>query len=1194
MKDSSVLPPAILSNGLHRTSSDIKDFASCFGAPLTLLIPPSFYDPDQARLFSTGNLSVKAFSTSQKIPDFTKTIKSLDFNGNIAEKYEKEIKELLIDRSPLALSIIEGLEEAKKSYEILFFVTTNEAFIHERIMLEWCRVNQIPTLHVNHGLILSTQYGAYYQLAADYLSTTCKNELDFIEETLDYQPGPQIRFNGMPAWDKYRLLQVPGRAAHFRTTHSISDDAKVITFFPTIRNTTYIVDKNKKDPHLEGIRVFIESIAGFCKKHPDFIFFIKDRPGHEKFISEQVDILIKKHDINPNQLRYVFDFAEPYVAFSDLTLATKSTISGESVLCGTPHINIIDSLSQALAFDFDCNILHLHASELAAFFEEIVEQPERLDQLAASQSQTDLLTGPSRDFCSSLRVARLMAEIIDRQDICQQIDTDFLAWQEYVKQISYPTTQDLLDDASNPLRYHWQNVASLLQFDHRFEEQDVYKRWLQRKIPLPVDGQLMGERVNHYWSHQPTFHLVFIADAGLFNHLADSLIALDEQIYKNYGVSIISADACPDEHLLDLPHLQWVTHSKPFDVLNQVINEVESDWVLLLLPGDELMPDTLFNLADYANLNRDWLALYGDEDSKLTNSDGKVIRKAPYFKPDFNLELLRSSNYTGHLVALRRDAIQALDGLTSLPYVQTEDFLLRLAEQMSTPAIGHLPFICSHRSPALDQVMGSAEVEACAVHIRKEHLARCGYPEASVTAGLKEKTWQISYPLSNKPRVALLLPIPVMHSAVLGCLESLLSKTDYSCCELFIAAPELDHAKLAAALPEAGFPVHWVSLTDHSKTKRGELYSLLINKAKAADFEYFCLLESDTHCVQANWLERLLMHAQRPEVGMVAPRLVTPSARVYSAGQILGMNGDVDDLYRGFHLEQDLKTLPRAWCDQNFSALNPACVLIKRSSFDAVEGFSSGFSGYYYATDLGLRMQLQGLRLHWTPYATLACHGLTEQLKSMDRNAERMSFIERWADLLNQDPCHNINLQLRDSGHLPEIQCSPSWHPVFKQQIRVMLVPLHLGTEAKPLVSTLAYLLEKLQGEEKLRFTCMDIEFYADTEKLPHLFELSRTSADLFIFFGEEKGDRVGLVEQLKKLSGCKTAVYAQEPLSDSSWLASSACLDLWIQSSEVAAVSSGSSTQTLVLPTIDTSTNHEQIEPLQQLLMGAIQRLMN
>lgn len=1176
-----MLPTAILSNGLHRTSSDIKGFASCFGSTLTVLIPANFYDQTQVKIFQCDQLEVKPLVATTEIPDWSDKIKNLNLKDNSAAAYGSEIKQLLLDRYPLAISIIEGLEEAKKNYQILLFITNNEAFIHERIILEWCHVNQIPTLHVNHGLILNTQYGAYSQLAADYLSTTCENELDFIEETLDYQPGPEIRLNGMPSWDKYRLLRVPGRAEHFRNNHAIPDGARIITFFPTIRNNTYVAkDKNKKDPHLEGIRNFISNIADFCKNNTDFIFFIKDRPGNEKFISEEVALLVQRHGIPAHQVRYVFDHAEPYVAFSDVTLATKSTIAGESVLCGTPHINIIESLGQALAFDYDCNILHLHVSELSEFFEEVATNPSKLTELSASQSETNLLTGPSRDFCSSLRVARLMGEIIDRQDICDRIDSDMLAWQSYLQSNPSPSIDDLLEDASNPLRYHWQNVASLLQFDHRFMQEDAFKAWLARKEPTEVDGQLMGERVNKLWSHQPTFHLIFIADTSLFDHLADSLNALDSQIYSLFGVSILSTEPCPDEDLLSLPYLQWVTDEQPFNRLNSLIDEVDSNWVLLLLPGDELTPDALFNLADYANLNTDWLAIYGDEDSKIQDAEGKDVRADPYFKPDFNLELLRSSSYTGNLVAFRRDAIQSLDGLTQLPYVQTDDFLLRLAERMTLPAIGHVPFICSHRSPALNQVMGSPEVVACNAIVRQQHLGRCGYEDAVVEPGLKPGTWQITYPLASKPSVAILIPFMQWHKGVHGCLQSLFEKNSYENWELFIAGPD---QLLEIAVQEIGDRGVFHQLTVDANLSKGEVYNQL---AKAAEsFDYLCFLESDTHCVQDSWLERLLCHAQRPEVGMVAPRLVTPSARVFSAGQIMGMNGVVGDLYKDFHLEQDLKTLPRAWCDQNFSALNSSCVVISQENFTKLSGFNSNFGFSFYLTDLGLRLQLQGKRLHWTPYSTLACQGILESVKEQQGQKEKNAFIREWFNLLSYDPAHNINLQLRDSGHLADFKRAVPWHPIFHQQYRILLVPLWLGVESAPLAATLGYHMKQLQNQEKIRFGSFTVETYADTNQLPHLFEIARADADLVIFVGEEKGDRKGMAKKVKELCGCKIGLYSHQPVEQTEWKDSREVFDLLIEAKEA-------SSSALALPVLIGDEPTMEIQSATDALNDAIEAL--
>lgn len=1137
---------AILSVAIHRTSSDIMAFLHYLEEPVTILLPAVFYDKHELKKLASDKISILPLVSSvQDRPDlltkYGKRIKSLDLYNTAASNHQEQIKRLLQESLPISIELIDALDEIKEQYDILGFMTSNEAFPRERIMRDWCLKEGIPTLHVNHGLILSTPGGAYWEFATDAMTTACPNEVDFLQEAFSWQEKPpRLEITGMPSWDKYALVNAAENKAAFLQRHGLNLNQKVITFFPTIRNTSRRQLEKKADPHITGIQVFIDAVAEIARKHPDTVFFIKDRPGNEKFMQDFVTIQRDKKGLSPEQLRYAFDYAEPYVAFSNVTVATKSTIAGESVICQVPHINLIDNFQQALAFDPEINIAQVHTSELADYLDDLLTHPEKMDALRAEQQKSDALTGPARDFCSSLRVARVMAELFGQPGIVEKMDADLAAWQVYLQNHPQLSIDDLLEDANNPLRFHWRNVQSLLTFDHRFAQEAVYNLWLKHKMPLPVDGQLMAERMQHNWRHQPGFHLMFIADASLFDALADSLTALDDQIYKHFGISILSPDACPDESLLTLPYLQWVVAEQPFEQLNGIINEVESDWVLLLHPGDELMPDALFNLADYANLNPDWMALYGDEDQRHVDHQGVVRRRDPHFRPDFNLELLRSTSYTGHCVALRRDAIQALDGLSSLPYVQTEDLLLRLAERMTLPAIGHLPFILNHRSPLLDDTLRSEVVQLASQQIRQEHLLRCGHETAQILPGLKPGTWQITYPLQQHPEVVLLLPLLEWHEAATACLDSILQNTAYPNWRLCIGAPN-DILRLFRQEALVSERIHIVALdTDLSRVAA---YSHLARQHPGAEF--YCLLETDVHCVQPTWLERLVMHGLRQETGLVAPRLVQPNGRILSAGQVLGMNGDVDDLYRDFHLEQDLNHQARAWCDQNFSALNPSCVLIRRQHFEQF-GLDERFANAFYITDLGLRMQMAGLRLHWTPYATLACHGLIQSGKAQAaKPKERPAFYQQWFNLLSHDPAHNLNLQLRGSGHLPETTLVAAWHPVYRQQPRVLLVILHLGGETETLIGSLGYFLQQLQGAEKIRLSGNSVELMAKDRDLPHLVELARMDADLIIFIGEEVGSRLGQARQLKDLTGCKLGVYSLQPLAETAWADDQDILDL-------------------------------------------------
>ena len=65
---------------------------------------------------------------------------------------------------------------------------------------------------------------------------------------------------------------------------------------------------------------------------------------------------------------------------------------------------------------------------------------------------------------------------------------------------------------------------------------------------------------------------------------------------------------------------------------------------------DELRPHSLLVLAKTINKYPDAKLIYSDEDKIDSNGN----RSGPYFKPDWNPELLLSQNYFCHLVCIKR------------------------------------------------------------------------------------------------------------------------------------------------------------------------------------------------------------------------------------------------------------------------------------------------------------------------------------------------------------------------------------------------------------------------------------------------------------------------------------------------------------------------------------------------------------
>ena len=126
---------------------------------------------------------------------------------------------------------------------------------------------------------------------------------------------------------------------------------------------------------------------------------------------------------------------------------------------------------------------------------------------------------------------------------------------------------------------------------------------------------------------------------------------------------------------------------------NSALALAAGDWCVLLDHDDMLTEDALACIALEICSHPEAELIYSDED-KL---DRKGRRARPYFKPDFNLELLRGNNYLCHLVAYRRQRLVDLGGFREgYEGAQDHDLALRYVEGLSPDSILHIPKVLYH------------------------------------------------------------------------------------------------------------------------------------------------------------------------------------------------------------------------------------------------------------------------------------------------------------------------------------------------------------------------------------------------------------------------------------------------------------------------------------------------------------------
>lgn len=528
------------------------------------------------------------------------------------------------------------------------------------------------------------------------------------------------------------------------------------------------------------------------------------------------------------------------------------------------------------------------------------------------------------------------------------------------------------------------------------------------------------------WPAQPSFHLAILSPDGNEARLTATIRSLTGQWYGNLHLSVIFGQEVPSG-LVSSEKLDWhAGGGNLLEVANQLLLGGNGDWVGLVSAGDQVADHALYYWAEAATSHPGWEIVYSDEDRL-----GLGGRELPHFKPDFNLDLVRSHGYVGGLLLAKREFFASLGGYNSaLSGVEEHDLILRAYETGGGQAIGHIPDVFYHRLADGGYCRRSVnELVSLGREVVQSHLQRLGV-EAVVEDGHFRSSWRVRYKHQNSPKVSVL----VAGSGELGmlqrCLESLLERTAHSDYEILVADVH-GNAEVDAWLSQLsalGEPRLRVRTEVRGLTRSG-LFDVLAGEAQG---DCLVFLHGDCAVVQESWLTDLVSHACRPEVGMVSPRLATVKGRLVGGGGVLGMGGGAASPFSDISLET-AGYWGRAHLEQDFAILHGGCLVMEKTLFHASGGFGQFFDDDdQNACDLSLRVTQGGHLAVWTPFVTLLSEPVTPA-----SDISWQDFLYKWRELLPDDPAFNRNLDISAPGFLldprPEVGVDPlPWRPIPK------------------------------------------------------------------------------------------------------------------------------------------------------------------
>jgi O-antigen biosynthesis protein len=447
---------------------------------------------------------------------------------------------------------------------------------------------------------------------------------------------------------------------------------------------------------------------------------------------------------------------------------------------------------------------------------------------------------------------------------------------------------------------------------------------------------------------------------------------------------------------------------------NDALAMARGEWVALLDHDDVLTEDALYWIADAINRHPDCRLIYSDEDK----IDETGIRSDPYFKCDWNTDLFYSQNMFSHLGVYHAALVREVGGFRlGLEGSQDYDLALRCLEKIKSEQIHHIPRVLYHWRMHADSTAQNADAKPYAMiagaRALNDHFERQSLNAHAEPVGYG---YRVRYVLPEVlPLVSLIIPTRNKIKLLRQCVNSIVEKTSYSNYELIIIDNGSDDRATLRYLEE-------LSQMPRVRVMRNDQpfnYSALNNSAvKVARGEMVGLVNNDVEVISPDWLGEMVSHALRPEVGAVGARLWYSDDTLQHAGVMLGIHGVAGHVHR-YLPRGSVGYCGRAALIQSFSAVTGACLVVRKSSYEAVGGLNEvELQVACNDIDFCLKLREAGYRNIYTPYAELYHHesasrGFDDTPEKMARSAKEVAYIkQRWGDILLNDPAYSPNLTL--------------------------------------------------------------------------------------------------------------------------------------------------------------------------------------
>jgi glycosyltransferase involved in cell wall biosynthesis len=621
----------------------------------------------------------------------------------------------------------------------------------------------------------------------------------------------------------------------------------------------------------------------------------------------------------------------------------------------------------------------------------------------------------------------------------------FLSPEKIIKNIKILFTQGPKGIIEKIKENQWQNY-------HNLSINQQYQIWLKKNYPTKKELEKQKKESKKF-KYQPKISLITPVYNPEKKHLIECIESVLNQSYPNWELCLVD-DASTKKYVKEVLN-NYSKKDKRIKVKfrdknghicvasNDALKMAKGEYIGLLDHDDFLWLNALYEVVKLINKKPHAQFIYSDED-KL-DYDGKT-HIDPFFKPDWSPDYLRSINYITHFAVLKKSLIDKIGGfIVGTEGAQDWDLFLRATFYLEKN-IGHCHPLdkknpIQHISTILYSWRKTSQSTASEKYastvknyayknqkkVLEDDLKRRGYEgwvEPTKYLGL----WRVRYKIIGNPLVSIIIPTKDKYEYISRCLNSIIKKTSYKNYELVIVDTGSTDKKVWQLYEKIRKELIKLKKNCHSCESRNPLIILRwqkpFNFSSVCNFgadksrgEYLLFLNNDTEIITPDWIERMLEHGQRREIGAVGCLLLYEDKKIQHLGGVLGIKGDPNEIGIAGHAFRgiDIKTFKHfdEEAVKNYSFVTAALMLIRKKNFELVKKFEKNFEIAFNDIDLNLKLLEKGLFNLVTPFSK-SYHFESVSVKQPKERKQQWKkeiklFIKKWNFLRENDPFFNRN-----------------------------------------------------------------------------------------------------------------------------------------------------------------------------------------